>query len=254
MDSSALHLPFQSNLERELWAQGQEEPLKLFKAVDPIPDANSAEWQEIVKVLADKKAKTKNDYKFIRTLFQKTHKKLLKNYKQHSTFNAMLTEGDFDCVSGSAALGLLLKEFGYNFDIIETDYHVFIMVNLDGKNIILESTLPIGGLISKTSEVQAYLDSYKPKENATLSSMNTRIGNSEADISDNSIFRKVNLTQLAGLLYYNDGIFEFNSQQYKSAADQLLKAYELYQSDRIAGLMELSEDLASGKKLIARQD
>ena len=171
-------------MEQELWAQGQQEPLQLFKAVDPISDANSAEWQEIVKVLADKKAKTKNDYKFIRTLFQKTSQKASKKLQATFYFNAMLTEGDFNCVSGSAALGLLLKEFGYNLNIIETDYHVFfIMVNLDGKNIILESTLPIGGLISKTSEVQAYLDSYKPKENATLSSMNTRIGNSEADIS-----------------------------------------------------------------------
>lgn len=248
-----LESAFESSLERNLWEEGQIEPIKLFQAVDPISTVKSDTWKTLVSELGRKKAKSKNDYNFIRTLFQKTHKRFLKEYEQHSTFNAMLEEGNFDCVSGSAALGLLLTEFGYDFDIVETDYHVFIMVNLEGRNIILESTLPIGGMISKTSEVQAYLDSYKPKENAKLSSLNTRIGNSEVDISDNSIFRKVNLTQLAGLLYYNDGILQFNSQDYETAAVQLLKAYELYKSERIAGLMELSEDLATDKKLVANQ-
>ncbi len=57
----------------------------------------------------------------------------------------MLKEGRYDCVSGSAALGLLLERYGYSFDIVETDYHVFIVVHLGLQKAILESTLPIGG-------------------------------------------------------------------------------------------------------------
>ncbi len=226
----------------------------LFQAVDAIQENSLEEWNILYADLKEKRLKTKKDYNFIRYLFQKSHKTLFRNYEQHSTFNAMLSEGNFDCVSGSAALGILLNEFGFDYDIIETDYHVFIMVSLDGKNIILESTLPVGGMISSTSEVQAYLDSYKPKENAKLASLNTRIGNSEIDISDNSIFRKVNLTQLAGLLYYNDAILDFNSQKYLRASRQLQKAYALYRSDRIAGLQSLSEDLASGSTLSSLEE
>ncbi|MHA7131913.1 hypothetical protein [Algoriphagus namhaensis] len=249
--SLAVKDSFTNDLEQHYWEEGKNEPLLLFKAVDAQP-LSSQTWNDLVEELKKKKSKTRKDYNFLRSLFQKTHKHLLKNYEQHSTFNDMLVSGNFDCVSGSAALGLLLEKFDYDFDIIETDYHVFIMVHLEGKDIILESTLPIGGLIAKTSEVQRYLDSYKPKENATLGSISTRIGNIDAELTENSIFRKVNLTQLAGLLYYNDAIRDFNSQRYQTAVQQLEKAYALYHSDRIAGLKDLSEDLASGKKLLAR--
>lgn len=250
-ENTAIPTVFESSLERHLWEVGQSDPVKLFQAVDPVSTIQSDKWENLRAELQQKRQKTTNDYKFVRSIFQKTHKYLLKDYQQHATFNAMLEKGAFDCVSGSAALGLLLDEFGIDYAIVETDYHVFITVHLDGKDLILESTLPIGGLIYKASDVQAYLNSYKPKENAKLSSISTRIGSVETAIEDNSIFRKVNLTQLAGLLYYNDGIYEFNSQKYGVAADQLRKAYQLYPSDRIAGLKELSEDLASGKKLLA---
>ncbi|WP_332914369.1 hypothetical protein [Algoriphagus boritolerans] len=42
-------------------------------------------------------------------------------------------------------MGLLLERYGYSFDIVETDYHVFIVVHLGLQKAILESTLPIGG-------------------------------------------------------------------------------------------------------------
>ncbi|MDN3203811.1 hypothetical protein [Algoriphagus sediminis] len=241
---------FLSDLERDLWEKGVDEPFNLFQAVD----AQKLErdlWEKLITELDAKKDRTRKDYNFIRALFQKSHKRLFKDYQQHATFNETLTTGKFDCVSGSAALGMLLSRYGYDFDIIETDYHVFIMVELEDRDIILESTLPVGGLISRSSDVKAYLDSYKPKEDAKLNSLNTRIGTTEIELGDNSIFRKVNLTQLAGLLYYNDAIFDFNSQKYESAAIQLTKAYSLYESDRILGLKELSEELASGKALLA---
>ncbi len=241
---------FLSALEQDLWQKGKIEPFSLFQAVDA-QMVDKENWNNLINELEVKRAKTKKDYNFIKSLFQKSHKTLFRHYQQHATFNATLTDGNFDCVSGSAALGMLLERFGYDFDIIETDYHVFIMLQIDNRDIILESTLPIGGMITRPSEVQAYLNSYKPKENAKLNSLNTRIGNTEIDISDNSIFRKVNLTQLAGLLYYNDAIYDFNSQKYKVAAVQLAKAYTLYESERILGLKELSEELASGKELLA---
>jgi hypothetical protein len=98
-------------------------------------------WEALQLELDQKAAKKLDSIALLRVIFQKTHQRLLKNYRQHSTFSNMLDQGSYDCVSGSAALGLLLDRYGYSFDVVETDYHVFIQVYLEGKTIILESTL-----------------------------------------------------------------------------------------------------------------
>lgn len=245
-ESLALHenLNFQSEAEKNFWYSGENNPISLFQAVQAEQTASVDQWAELVEELDLKASKKRNDLNFIRQIFEKTHQKLLKKYEQHSTFNQMLNEGKYDCVSGSAALSLLLDRYGYQFDIVETDYHVFLVVNLGNGKIILESTLPIGGMITTPTEVQKYLNSYKPAEFAQLKSYNQSLAGTEIEYNDNSIFRKVNMKQLAGLQYYNDAIVLFNSQAFAKAIDQLSKAYTLYPSERILGLRELSVDLA----------
>lgn len=242
--SSNVNINFQSEVEKKLWQSGGNDPFLLFRAVQAEQSLSEKVWNDLVEELDSKASNKRNEFKFLRQVFEKTHQKLLKKYEQHSTFNTMLSEGKFDCVSGSAALSLLLERYGYSFDIVETDYHVFIVANLEGQKVVLESTLPIGGMITTPSEVEKYLDSYKPTKNAQLKALNQRLAGPEVDYSDNSIFRKVNLKQLAGLQYYNDAIVHFNAQAFSYAVDQLSKAYTLYPSDRILGLRELSIDLA----------
>lgn len=238
------NLSFGSEKERSIWTSGNGNPFQLFQAVQADKMGSEDSWTSLVNDLDSKRAKSSADLDFLRQIFQKSHQKLFRKYEQHSTFNAMLSEGRFDCVSGSAALGMLLERYGYHHDIIETDYHVFIVVNLDDKKIIFESTLPVGGMITAPSEVEKYLDAYKPKELAVSNVPNQRLAGPEIDYSDNAIFRKVSLKELAGLQYYNDAIVHFNAQAFGQAVDQLSKAYLLYPSDRILGLRELSVDLA----------
>ncbi len=237
-------LHFESEAERYFWTEGKFQPLSLFRAVRAQEITPGSPWLNLVEELDQKRAKGTKELNFLRLIFQKTHQSILKKYEQHSTFNDMLEIGRYDCVSASAALGMLLDRYGYTFDIVETDYHVFIVVNVDEKNIILESTLPIGGMITGPSEVAAYLEAYKQVEFAKLGSLNQRIGTPKIDLSNNSIFRKVSLYQLAGLLYYNDAILLFNSQKYQEASNQLTKALELYPSERIEGLKGLAKEMA----------
>ncbi|MBN7814171.1 type 2 periplasmic-binding domain-containing protein [Algoriphagus pacificus] len=237
------NLFFETDTEKQIWDSDQKDPLKLFTAVKA-DEVRPEKWEALVQELDEKRLKTKKDLNFLRVLFQKSHQNLLKSYVQHSTFNEMLKEGKFDCVSGSATLGMLLDRYKFDYDIVETDYHVFILVRLDGKNIILESTLPIGGMITSPSEVQAYLDSYAPVEFAQLGSLTQRLGNSTIDFSDHAIFRKVSLVELAGLQYYNDAITHFNSQKFGLASKQLSKALLLYDSERIKNLRELAIEQA----------
>jgi hypothetical protein len=238
------NLKFESETEKTFWHSGENNPFLLFRAVRADQTQAEEVWNNLIEELDNKASKKKNELIFLRQIFEKTHQRLLKKYEQHSSFNSMLTEGKYDCVSGSAALSFLLERYGYDFEIVETDYHVFIVAQLAEQKVVLESTLPIGGMITSPTEVKKYLDSYKPVEFAQLKSYNQSLAGTEIEYSDNSIFRKVTLKQLAGLQYYNDAITHFNSQSFIEAVDQLSKAYLLYPSDRILGLRELSVDMA----------
>ena len=238
------NLIFDTDAEKELWHSGHQDVFRLFRAVQATNSVSESNWDELVKELDAMASKQEDELKFLRQIFQKTHQRLLRKYEQHSSFNSMLEDGKFDCVSGSAAIGMFLNRYGYKFEVVETDYHVFVVTQIKDKQIILESTLPVGGMITTPSEVEAYLDSYKPEKFAQLKKLNQTIAGPNIDYSDNAIFRKVTLLELAGLQYYNDAIVHFNAQAYGKAVHQLSKAYLLYPSDRIDGLRDLSIDLA----------
>jgi hypothetical protein len=201
-------------------------------------------WEALQSELDQKAAKKLDSIALLRVIFQKTHQRLLKNYRQHSTFSNMLDQGAYDCVSGSAALGLLLDRYGYSFDVVETDYHVFIQVYLEGKTLILESTLPVGGMITAPSAVSNYLAAYLNEGAPVARNISEGLAGTKVNSLDNTIFRKVNLSELVGLQHYNEAIVHFNKQNYKQAIDLLSKAYTRYPSERIEGLKALSIDLA----------
>lgn len=237
---------FDSTVEKELWQEGlsSDQELALFRAVHPISDFPEQKWESFLAKLDHKFQKKGESLAFIRYAFQLSHKELFKKYQQHATFNEMMESGKFDCVSGTAVLGMILDRYGFDFEIIETDYHVFTMLSIDEQPIVLESTLKIGGMITRSSEVKKYIDAYKPEEDSYYLSLNQRIGSTEIDYSDKTIFRPINLRELAGLQYYNDAIFHFNQQAYRISEVQLKKALELYPSERIEGLYELTIDQA----------
>ena len=241
--SEGLH--FDNNSEKELWEAGQENPFLLFRAVQAEQALSNENWDKLVTVLDRKYNKKGTHINVLRSIFEKSHQQLFKTYEQHSTFNDMLEVGKYDCVSASAALALLLDKYGFAYKVVETDYHVFIVVNHEGKDIILESTLPIGGMITAPREVATYLEGYKADDSVQLKSLNQRLGAPKVDLSDNAIFRVVNLTQLAGLQYYNDAISHFNDQSFEKASAQLNKALKLYHSERIEGLKALAEEQAN---------
>ena len=231
------------NAANSNFSESKKTPYSLF--LDKSEALTPAEnWHALEQELDEKAAKKMDSLALLRVIFQKTHQRLLKNYRQHSTFSNMLDQGAYDCVSGSAALGLLLDRYGYSFDVVETDYHVFIQVYLEGKTLILESTLPVGGMITAPSAVSNYLAAYLNEGAPVARNISEGLAGTKVTTEDNTIFRKVNLSELAGLQHYNEAIVHFNTQNYKQAIDLLSKAYTRYPSERIEGLKALSIDLA----------
>jgi hypothetical protein len=99
-------------------------------------------------------------------------------------------------------------------------------------------------MITAPSAVSNYLAAYLNEGAPVARDISEGLAGTKVDFTDNTIFRKVSLNELAGLQHYNEAIVHFNTQNYKQAIDLLSKAYTYYPSERIEGLKELSIDLA----------
>ncbi|MBK6266171.1 hypothetical protein JKA74_14090 [Marivirga sp. S37H4] len=201
-----------------------------------------AQWNKLIEKL-EKKSSANPEY-FLDFLFYKTHNTLLKNYGKHSDFGKMLETGDYDCVSGSLAYSLILTYFNIDHSIIETDYHVFIVARIDGKDFILESTDPLNGFIKDENAVIQYIAKFKPDPLTKVIQNTIEIGaESYLTTETNTIFKKINIKQLSGLQYYNHGIYAIKEQNYPLAKAKISQALALYPSERIYSVYELISSL-----------
>lgn len=234
---------FESPLEKLFFTQHLHEPFYLLQTLHSNPTLDLSRWDKLVKVLDKKKEKNRNDLQLLSDIFFKTHQHLLKSYAQHSSFSNLLSEGTYDCVTGSAALGLLLDRYGVFYEVIETDYHVFLKGEFAGQEFIMESTFSEYGLIVGKDLVLEFGKKFKKKEGERKYDFNIGLGNNEALLLDNQTYESIGLKELAGLQYYNDAILRFNQKNYGQAYAQLIKASFLYPSERISKLTKMMGEL-----------
>jgi hypothetical protein len=189
-------------------------------------------WNRLIRKL-EKKTHADSEY-FLEYLFYKTHQQLLKNYSKGTTFNDLMETGSYDCVSASITYSILLKYFDIEHSIIETDYHVFIIAELDEKEYILETTDPGNGWISDAKEIKEFKDDFLPDNNSALLNQNQAIGAlAYGQPNSKTIYKEISLRQLSALQYFNQGLIAINNQDYKLATIRLQQALNLYKSDRI---------------------
>jgi hypothetical protein len=170
----------------------------------------------------------KGDSKFLRYVFTKTHQRYLKHYETYAGFNELTINGNYNCLTGTALYALILDQLGYEFRIIETNYHIFLVVNSKEGQILFEATDPAKGFISDAAAVAKRMSAYKENQTTQLESGKNYY------LYSFKLFNEVNLDQMAGLLYYNEAIEEFNDHHFQDAVADLDKAMSLYNSPRIA--------------------
>jgi hypothetical protein len=176
-------------------------------------------------VLANRKLKYKKEEKFVEYSFYYIHKKLLKKYEQYVSISETMSNGTYDCVTASAVYALFLTELDIPFSVIETNYHMYILVYPNTENeILLETTNPLSGFNSDMQNIallkQQYLQDNKAKD-ANQATFNWNIN------------RALTGNEMIGVLLYNQSIKQFNLGD-KSAAKQLAKeAIQYYNSSRI---------------------
>lgn len=191
-----------------------------------------------VQQLADhtaslKKKSARNDHVFLYRLFWSTRHTFLKNYTDNTSLQVLFEGGDYDCLTATTLYALMLQEFGYQFRIVETNYHILLIATTSKGEVLLETTDPFNGFVESQNEIDRRLKYYQENLLAT------------AAVSDNQymfkqgIFFETHPRYLVNLLYFNQAVSSFNHQQWLQSGQLLLKAQENYSSPRIAELAAL---------------
>ncbi|MGM0582384.1 MAG: hypothetical protein ACQETL_17020 [Bacteroidota bacterium] len=199
---------------------------------------NHKQWNRLVKKL-ESRSSTDAEY-FLEYLFYKTHQKLLKKYNKGTTFANLLENGSYDCVSASITYSILLKYFDIEHSIIETDYHVFIVAEMNNQEYIFETTDPRNGFVSDAEEVKEFKTDFLPNINSAQLNQNESIGSFVyGQPNSKTIYKEISLRQLSALQYFNQGLIAMHNKDYKLASRRLQQALNLYDSERINMLFKI---------------
>lgn len=207
-------------------------------------DSASPKFNKLKKKLEKDFQRFEKSEKFLKMVFYRSQHHLLYEYDQYASVEELIESGKFDCVSGSLLMASFLDFFGFDYKIIETSYHVFLLVQLDNQQIILESTDSFNGFISDRGEIAHYLDNFKSeaKKNKLYLHPDQKVINS---LLKPSIYRHIDLQKLKGLEHFNRAIHYNNQKDLKKALEEAKKAEIFYESDRILTLKQLLQSQLS---------
>jgi uncharacterized protein (DUF2164 family) len=168
------------------------------------------------------KAKNKSDHQLVRALFNKAHRDYLKNYVAYSQVSDIFNNGNYDCLSGTYFFARALEELNIPYKIYETNYHIFLTVQTEKGEVLVESTDRINGLVQNKKAIEQRIASYLEKKS-----------NTELYLSRISIFHELRAQQLPGLLYYNQAVVSFNKNDLRNCCSYLEQAWKIYDNQRI---------------------
>ena len=175
--------------------------------------------------------KKKNDKK-VKYLYQVIHDRFLAKYEGESQFYEILKSGNYNCVTATALYALFFERLGIPYTIKEEPTHVYLVAYPNADNILIETTTPASGFTSFDTD-------FKTKYITALKSQKI-IGSAEVKASNlDELFNKyyfgkenINLTQLIGIHYLNDGLFKREDKDIAGAYEQMEKGYLFYPNSR----------------------
>jgi hypothetical protein len=177
--------------------------------------------------MASKRKSFKSEQAFLSYVFSKTHQRFLKTYQDPSSFDELLKNGTYNCLTGTALYALILEQLNISHQVVETNHHIFLIANTNEGPVLLETTDAIAGFESNPTEIEKKINAYKTIRAAEFS------GSKKSYQFTVSLYNTVNLDGLLGLLHYNLAVTAYNSHKLADAIDHLEKAYQYYDSPRM---------------------
>lgn len=193
------------------------------------PALATSKMNKFIEDLKARQVKIKSDETFLRYAFREAHKTFFHTYKAYSQFPEIFDSGNYDCLSATSFLTVVLDAFGFKYDIIETNYHIFLVVDTEGKKILLETTDMSNGFISDAKMINERINQYRENTMQAASDSDKFYYQYNLDL-----YQTVMPHQLNGLLYFNQAVEAFNQNDLEVCALNLKKAIRIYNSPRIA--------------------
>ena len=111
------------------WSQPADRfQVLLQSAPSEQPILATAKMNQFMAALEIKRGKLKSDETFLRYAFRESHKTFFHSYKAYSQFPEIFDSGNYDCLSATSFFSVVLDAFGFEYKIIETNYHIFLVV------------------------------------------------------------------------------------------------------------------------------
>jgi hypothetical protein len=189
-------------------------------------EINSASFRQLLSKLEQKKASLKTEKDFLQYAFSKTHQQFLKRFVQYASFNDVISKGQYNCLTATILYSLILHHFNIDFEVIETNYHIFILAQTSQGRILLETTDRLYGFVDTPEEIETRIKGYK--QNA-LQSINTKASYYKFSFE---LYNSVSIDELRGLLYFNKAVNAYNHNKLTAAIQNLIYATEFYISSR----------------------
>ena len=169
-------------------------------------------------------------------LFLYLHTTWLKKYQtKATTLFDILERKEYNCVAATVLYNLLCDELGLATEAFETPTHVYTIFSNVAQQVMVENTTSMGFNIMKNlKQYSQYLLKYYP-ENEAL-----KIGLDRRYAHENANGRKINNTELLGLMAYNLAIFNAEDKNYEKAYDYVLLAQSFNSDSRSNRKFEIS--------------
>lgn len=188
--------------------------------------------REVSKLLTSFGHAGLTDQRHLWKVFRKVQSTLLKQYEAYVDFGALFTSGKYDCLTATMMYSHLLTELGFEFEVVETNYHIFILVKATDGLVMLETTDRVGGFMTDQEVIAQRIEGYR--KNATITPMGQ-----DAYRYRCQLYQTVSLEKLSGLLYFNQAVKAYNRGDWLKCSESLEQAHAQYASDRCRELGDI---------------
>lgn len=207
--------------------------LDSFLSVDQPASYSSTTFNSFLTKLQKKKEVIEQENDFVRYVFTKAHQQYLKKFEEYASINKLFSNGSYNCLTGTILYTLLLDHFNISHQVIETNYHIFILANTKQGQILLEATDPLNGFVDNPVDIENRINTYK--ENSVHASNRKQYCYQFTF----QLYNTVTTKELLGLLYYNQAVDAYNHQNLQQSIECLKKTHPLYTSVRIDEFSQL---------------
>ena len=257
---SPLSAQFETALEQQLEADISDFVLDDFSKIEAAFILSGANEQDTLNYYLDwydQLVQTIRDYNFnshdriasASKVFAYLHSSWLITYKEEATtLTAIVDEKRFNCVAGTILYNLICEELGWPTEAFETPTHTYTIFPDFGHDITVENTSSIGfDIMRNLHAYNRYLLQFYPEQ------QRLQIGLDRIYAYENSKGRKIDNTELLGLLAYNRAYFANKEGDYKKAYDFVLLAQKFNRDSRSNYKFEVNLYYRWGQQLYERQ-